>query len=115
MLRTDVVTQAPQLKQVITTYLKDPDKRYMYDFTVDLDRTAISAAISKEGIIATLGKILDTKTLVPFNYGMEGTKAVKLLEMPEQAQVDSKNMFGGEREGFIKVRLAEIYKGVPTV
>jgi hypothetical protein len=102
------IGSSPIFRDAVTHYLKDPDKRESFDFTIDLNKTARERGNSLESLYGTLDAIRDKKTLVPFWYGHIGTKSVKVLDIPSNEKVDNDQIFGGERDGMIKIRVSEI-------
>ena len=98
----------PVFQDALFHYLKDPDKRETFDFTIDVRETARYAGLPQEAIIGTLGAIMDTKTLLPFYYGLVATRQVKVLDIPAQEDIIKDDILGGERSASIKMRVAEI-------
>jgi hypothetical protein len=102
------VTTSPYLRSVIVNYLKIPDPRESFDFTIDLDETAVAEVKPLEAVIGSLNYVRSKRTLSPFFYGMMATKNVRILEQPSAEDVDKEDYFMGERGGFVRVRCAEI-------
>ncbi len=106
---TFVDNGGPIFYSAILNYLKDPDKRQTYEFSIDLKKTARdNGGKALEAIIGTLDAITNTKTLVPFYYGQIGTKYVKVIDMPAQENVKEDSIMPAERDGFIRLKLSEI-------
>jgi hypothetical protein len=98
----------PEIRSVIVNYLKIPDPRESFDFTIDLDETAVAEVKPLEAVIGSLNYVRSKRTLSPFFYGMMATKNVRILEQPSAEDVDKEDYFMGERGGFVRVRCAEI-------
>uniref|UniRef100_A0A6M3IWI6 Uncharacterized protein n=1 Tax=viral metagenome TaxID=1070528 RepID=A0A6M3IWI6_9ZZZZ len=98
----------PIFKQAVIEYLKDPDKRSIFDFTVDIDATSQFGRTSKEAVIGSLNYALDKKTMMPFWYGQMGTRHVKVLDMPSGEEVKIQTPLEQQREGLVQVRLVEV-------
>lgn len=98
---------SPVINEILVQYLKDPSKRYLYDLTIDIDKTAETLTNPKEAVIGSLNYTVDQKILVPFWYGQMGTRYVKVLESPADEDVD-KRIYSEERTGFVRLKLAEI-------
>jgi len=103
-----VAGTTPVFRQAIIHYLKDPDKRESFDFTVDLERTARDAGKPVEAILGTLSAIMNKKPLMPFQYGQVATKAVKVLDIPSSEEVEEDRVYGSERIGEVRIKVAEI-------
>ncbi len=103
-----VAGTTPVFNKATIHYLKDPDRRQSFDFTIDLQETSRDAAKPVEAILGTLSSIMNSKVLMPFWYGQVGTKAVKIIDIPAEERVDSGKIMEGERTGFIRLRVAEI-------
>lgn len=106
--RADTAGTTPVFREATIHYLKDPNKRETFDFTVDLDETANIERKSAEAIVGSLDYVRDKKTLVPFWYGQIATKNVKILDIPSEEEVEGGKIYEGEREGFIRLRVATI-------
>ncbi len=98
----------PVFRNAVIHYLKDPDKRESFDFNIDVGETARKVGLPQEAVLATLSAIMDTKTLLPFHYGLVATRAVKVLDIPAQEDIETENIMGGERSAFVRLRVAEI-------
>jgi len=107
-LETVNTGSTPVFRKAVIHYLKDPDKREVFDFTIDLNQTAIAEAKPVEAILGTLSAIADTKVLMPFWYGQIGTKRVKVLDIPSQEDVEDDSIMPGERSGLVTLKVAEI-------
>jgi len=96
-------------KQAVFHYLKDPDKRSTFDFSIDIDRSSQTGVRSREAVIGSLNHVLSKKTLFPFYYGQMGTRHVKVLDMPfDEASKNEQLPLPQQREGIVQIRLAEI-------
>jgi hypothetical protein len=98
----------PVFREAIIHYLKDPNKRYLYEFEVDIEETMKREIRPPEAVYGSLAYEVDKKTLMPFWYGRIGTKAVKVIDAPSIEDVELQRDFQGEREGSIKLVVAEI-------
>ena len=82
-------TETPVLRSAVLEYLKFPETREAFTFTLDLVKTAggnlqdVKALV--EGLIATR----DTLSLVPFKYGTWATTYIKVMEMPGLEEIVS--------------------------
>ena len=108
MLTTGSSAQTPIFRKAIVHYLKDPDKRETFDFDIDVEQSARETVKSTEAVIGSLNYVSGLKTLVPFWYGQIATKYVKVLDNPSDEDVENQEIYQGEREAFIKLRLGEI-------
>lgn len=106
--RADTGGTTPVFRESTIHYLKDPNKREGFDFAVDVNETARIVSKSSEAILGSLSKVADTKTLVPFWYGQIATKNVKVLNIPSEETIESGEIYEGEREGFVRLQVAEI-------
>ena len=98
----------PVFKQAVIQYIKDPDIREQFDFTIDLNLTADNEVKSKESVLGSLSYELGKRTLMPFWYGNIGTRHVKVIDMPGEEDVIDQRILEGEREGQIRIVLGEI-------
>lgn len=98
----------PVFRDAIIHYLKDPDKRESFDFNIDVKETARNVGLPQEAVLATLSRIMDIKTLLPFHYGLVATRQVKVLDIPAQEDIENDSIMGGERSAFVRLRVAEI-------
>lgn len=100
----------PIVRETVLHYLKDPPRRYIYDFEVDLEATARARQNPIEAIIGSLNYVANIKILSPFWYGQIATTYVKVMDQPasENIQDSVNNVFPAEREGFVRVRVGEI-------
>ncbi len=98
----------PILRQAIAHYLKLPEQRETFSYEVDLKETARFPVRPLENIIGSMNFERASRTLMPFWYGQIGTKYVKVIDMPSSEDVEDQKIFQGEREGFVRVRLAEL-------
>ena len=98
----------PIFRDAILHYLKIPEEREMFDFTLDLERTAMSEVRPLEAVIGSLNYIRDRRTLLPFWYGQIATRVVRILEMPVQETITEDKIYEGERSGIVRLRAAEI-------
>jgi len=96
----------PIYRSSVIHYLKDPPKREMFDFTIDVEKTA-NPMWSKEQILGSLTYVLSNRVLMPFWYGAVGTKHIKTLDMPSDEET-KEQVFEGERDSQIRVRLIEV-------
>ncbi len=98
----------PIFRQAIGHYLKQPDQRETYDLEIDLEQTSRIYVKSLEDVIGSLNSERETRTLMPFQYGQIATRYVLALNMPFDEETEDENIFGSEREGTARIRLAEI-------
>jgi len=99
----------PIYKSAVFHYLKDPTKRSIFDFSIDIDKSAQQGVRSREAVIGSLNYELSKRTLMPFWYGQMGTVNVKAMDMPFAEKVPNENApLFAQREGIVQVRLAEI-------
>ena len=103
-----VGSSTPIFQEAIIHYLKLPEDREAFEFTIDLEQTAIRETRPLEAVIGSLNYERQKRTLMPFWYGQIGTKNVKILEAPSSETVENQQIYEGEREGFIRIRCAEI-------
>ena len=108
MLTGSPAGTTPVFREATIHYLKDPSKREAFDFTIDLEQSAYSEVKPTEALIGTLNALRDKRTLFPFWYGQIGTKAVKVLDIPSDETVEEDKIYPGEREGEVRLRVAEI-------
>lgn len=91
-------TQSPVIRTMVFDYLKTPDNRNTYTFTIDLVKTAGGSQSIHlvAGLIASLNTVRDSKVLVPFQYGAFATSNVKMLAMPakEEHVTGTDNVYG---------------------
>ncbi len=106
-LRTNTAGTTPIFNNAVIHYLKDPNKRESFEFTIDARETARHIGLPQEAILATLSQIMDTKTLMPFYYGLVATRQVKVLDIPSQEDIENDEL-GGERNAFVRLRVSEI-------
>lgn len=98
----------PELRSIIVNYLKIPNSRESFDFTIDIDETARAEVKPTEAVIGSLNYLRSKRSLSPFFYGAMGTKNVLMMDVPAAEDVDKEQEFLGERSGFVRVRCAEI-------
>lgn len=79
-------TTTPILRTAVLDYLKFPDVRDVYTFTVDLVKTYNENLASVQSGLDSLASIRDSFEMVPFKYGDNATVNVKVLEMPAQEE-----------------------------
>ena len=91
----------------LTHYLKIPNTRESFLFTVDLLKTSRDRGNSLESVLGTLNAIRDRKTLVPFWYGHLGTKSVKVMDMASREETED-SFWGQEREGKLSIKVSEV-------
>ena len=108
MLCASASGTTPVFRKAIIHYLKDPNRREMFDFDIDLEKSANFQQNPLEQIIGALGSAANSKTLIPFWYGQIATKYVKVLNYPTIEEVESQKVLEGERIGYIRMRVAEI-------
>jgi len=106
--RADTTGTTPVFREATIHYLKDPDKREAFDFTVDINETERIESKSAEAVIGSLAYVSDKKTLVPFWYGQIATKNVKVLNIPSEETIEGGKIYEGKREGFVRLQVAEI-------
>lgn len=75
-------TSTPVIRTVVLDYLKFPEVRDVYTFTVDLVKTYGGNLASVQSGLDVLASIRDSYPMVPFQYGNNATVNVKVLEMP---------------------------------
>ena len=98
----------PIYRDATIHYLKLPNEREAFDFAIDLEETARARVNPLEAVIGSLNSERSSKILMPFWYGQIGTKAVKVMQMPFQEEVEEDKIFQGERSGITSIRVAEI-------
>lgn len=98
----------PIFQEAIIHYLKLPEDREAFEFTIDLNETASKEVRPLEAVIGSLNYERQKRTLSPFWYGVIPTKNVKVLEAPSAENIQEDKIFQGEREGFETIRVAEI-------
>ena len=98
----------PIYQEAIIHYLKLPEDRESFEFTIDLKETAIKETRPLEAVIGSLNYERQKRTLMPFWYGIIPTKNVKVLEAPSAENIQEDKIFQGEREGLVTIRVAEI-------
>ena len=79
-------TSTPVIRTVVLDYLKFPEVRDVYTFTVDLVKTYGGNLASVQTGLDALASIRDSYPMVPFKYGDNATVNVKVLEMPSQEE-----------------------------
>jgi len=99
---------SPAYREATIHYLKDPDKREIFDLNIDLEATGKSVIGGVEAVIGSLSYLMNKKTLSPFWYGRIGTRAVRVLDIPSEEETKREAIFGAEREGFVRLRVGEI-------
>jgi hypothetical protein len=99
---------SPVFRKAIINYLKDPDKRETFEFTIDLDKTSQRETRPMECVIGSLTYEANVKTLLPFWYGFTGTRHVKLINNPFSEKVDNQQIYESERGGKAQIKLAEL-------
>ncbi len=99
---------SPIFRQAIGHYLKQPEQREIYDFEIDLKETSRLFVREIEAIIGSLNFDRESKTLLPFQYGQIATRSVLALNMPFDEDVEEQDFMQGERDGKVRLRLAEI-------
>ena len=105
---SNVSGTTPVFNKAILHYLKDPDRRQSFDFTIDLKETARSIGLPVDAVLGTLSSIMNSKVLVPFWYGLVGTRSVKILDIPSEVKTGEDLVMSGEREGLVRLRVSEI-------
>ncbi len=108
MFTSSAAGTSPVLRSIIYSYLKIPNTRETFDFTIDLRETARAEVKPLEAVIGSLDYVGDKRTLSTFFYGQLPTKTIRVLDIPASEVVDTDDIYLGEREGFIRVRVAEI-------
>jgi len=98
----------PVFKQAVIHYLKDPEKREEFQFTIDINKTSTNHSRPLECVIGSLNAELNSRILMPFHYGQISTKNVKVIAMPFEEQVNDQRMYEGERDGLVTIGVAEI-------
>uniref|UniRef100_A0A6H1ZU68 Uncharacterized protein n=1 Tax=viral metagenome TaxID=1070528 RepID=A0A6H1ZU68_9ZZZZ len=98
----------PIFRESILHYLKVPNERLSFDFTIDIEKSSKVTPCPPEAIIGSLNFVRNNKLLMPFWYGQMGTKNVKVLESPVTEDVEDQRVYEGERKGFIEMKIGEI-------
>lgn len=98
----------PLFASSVIHYLKIPDERETFEFTIDMVETSQREARPIEAIIGSLNYVRSRKPLLPFWYGQVATKAVKVLDMPSVEMIEEDKIYEGGRKGLVSVKLAEI-------
>jgi len=83
---TGNATQTPVIRTAVLDYLKFPDVRDVYTFTVDLVKTYAGNLASVQTGLDALETIRDAYEMTPFRYGTMATINVKVLEMPAKEE-----------------------------
>lgn len=107
LMAGSVRARTPEFESSILHYLKDPNKRYTYDFQIDIDKT-LRGWDSAEALIGSMNHEVNSKVLMPFHYGQIGTKHVKVVDAPGLENLAIDRVYDGERLGTVRMRLAEI-------
>lgn len=108
ILRGTTNSPYPVFRGAVVHYLKLPDTRETFTFTVDVNESHKVDQRTREQIIGSLNYVKNTKTLVPFWYGRMPTKNVRVLEMPSLEDFEDENEYPDEREAMVTVRLTEL-------
>lgn len=100
----------PVVRECLVEFLKDPNKRYTYDFDIDINKTANMWQRGNEAVIGSLNYVTNKKVLTPFWYGQIPTTAIKVLDLPadEKTNQVTNDAYTADRNGFVRVRVAEI-------
>jgi len=98
----------PIYRDATIHYLKLPREREAFDFSIDLEKTAVSQVRPLEAVIGSLDSERASRTLMPFWYGKVATKAVKVMQMPFSEETEEDRIFPTERTGIVGLRVAEI-------
>lgn len=98
----------PIFRKAILHYLKLPKSREEFEFTINLKDTADAEARPVGAVIGSLNSEREKKTLMPFWYGRIPTKAVRVLDIPSDENIEKDEIFAGEREGLVTLKVAEI-------
>jgi hypothetical protein len=106
--RRVIAGETPVLHDLTVTYLKVPRPRESYEFTIDLLSTARQEGRPLEELLSDLDSARNSVTLVPFWYGRVATKNVRVLEMPSLESIQEGDVYADEREGYVKVKVAEL-------
>lgn len=99
---------SPVFRSGVISYLKVPNSRESFDFTIDLEETARAETKPLEAVIGSLNYVRSKRALSAFWYGQMPTKTVRILEQPSAEDVKKEDVYLGERGGFVRVRCAEI-------
>ncbi len=97
----------PNYRNSALHYLKLPDTRETFSFTIDTFETSNAEARSQEEIIGSLNYLRDRKLLTTFWYGRAPTKNVKIMEAPA-SEFWSEDEYADERTDMITLRISEI-------
>ena len=100
----------PQLLFTVLEYLKQPDIRETFSLSVNVMKTAQLTQRGEEAILTELRTLRNTRTLVPFWYGKQPTRMVK-IEPPATSQefLEEHDLLdAGERKAIVQLRLIEI-------
>jgi hypothetical protein len=98
----------PNIKNIVVSYLKDPPKRYTYEFDIDVNDTVVALGRDTESILGSLACETNSKILLPFQYGQMPTSMVKVLSGPSSEILASPRELPRGRDSFVHVVLAEI-------
>ena len=82
-----VEATSPNLRSAVLEYLKFPDTREIFSFTIDLVKTANANLTLVKALAEQLIGVRDTLTLVPFKYGDWATTNIKIMEMPDLEEI----------------------------
>lgn len=99
---------SPVFRQAITHYLKIPNERLSFQFTIDLEGTARKETRPLENIIGSLNFERSNRLLMPFWYGQIATRNVRVLKAPALEDIEVQDIYEGERTGFIDMMVSEI-------
>lgn len=77
-----IATLSPTFRSAVLEYLKFPDTREVFSFTIDLVKTANANLTLVKALAEKLMGVRDTLNLVPFKYGDWATTNIKIMEMP---------------------------------
>ena len=81
-----LATASPVIRTAVLDYLKFPDVRDVFTFTLDLVKTNGANLASVQTSLDTLAGIRDSYEMTPFQYGSLATINIKILEMPAKEE-----------------------------
>jgi len=102
---------SPVVREDLVHFLKDPQRRFIYEFEIDIEKTArMWGPAPNEAVLGSLAYVSNLKILAPMQYGQIATTYVKVLDQPsnEETKDPKFNPYSGERSAFVRVRVAEI-------
>ncbi len=102
----------PIMRNGILKFLKIPNKRDIFDLTIDVEETykARRAKVSTEDILLEIGSLAKSRIQLPFKYGKIATRLVLVDEAPGQ-EFDEElpnTQLEQDRSGLVSIRLMEM-------